>query len=118
MLACSTWGGGGAFGAEGSLAAVGSIKSGCSSCCADAAERGVLGSRWGVSLFCARFALSKLRLLLFEARLSGYCVREGEVKGINPGFLVLGFTKDVPPAPVLKADLSESVCTWFVLCVE
>ena len=92
MLACSTWGGGGAFGAEGSLAAVGSIKSGCSSCCADAAERGVLGSRWGVSLFCARFALSKLRLLLFEARLSGYCVREGEVKGINPGFLVLGFS--------------------------
>ena len=92
MLACSTWGGGGAFGAEGSLAAVGSIKSGCSSCCADAAERGVLGSRWGVSLFCARFALSKLRLLLFEARLSGSCVREGEVKGINPGFLVLGFS--------------------------
>ena len=31
-------------------------------------------------------------------------------------------TKDVPPAPVLRADLSESVCTWFeeaiVLCVE
>ena len=83
MLACSTWGGGGAFGAEGSLAAVGSIKSGCSSCCADAAERGVLGSRWGVSLFCARFALalrslSRLRLFLFEARLYGYCVREGE----------------------------------------
>ena len=70
-------------GGSGSLAAVGSIKSGCSSCCADAAERGVLGSRWGVSLFCARFALSKLRLPLFEARLSGYCVREGEVKGIN-----------------------------------
>ena len=37
----------------------------------------------GVSLFCARFALalrslSRLRLFLFEARLSGYCVREGE----------------------------------------
>ena len=31
---------GGAFGAEGSLAAVGSIKSGCSSCYADASERG------------------------------------------------------------------------------
>ena len=46
----------------------------------------------GVSLFCARFALSKLRLLLFEARLSGYCVREREVKGINPGFFVLGFS--------------------------
>ena len=44
----------------------------------------VLGSRWGgVSLFCARFALalrslSRLRLFLFEARLSGYCVRGGE----------------------------------------
>ena len=47
----------------------------------------VLGSRWGVGLFCARFALSKLRLLLFEARLSGYCVREGGVKGVNPGCL-------------------------------
>ena len=29
----------------------------------------VLGSRWRVSLFCARFALSRLRLLLFEDRL-------------------------------------------------
>ena len=42
----------------------------------------VLGSRSGVGLFCARFALalrslSRLRLFLFEARLSGYCVREG-----------------------------------------
>ena len=34
-------GAGGAFGAEGSLAAVGSIKSGSSSCSADASERGV-----------------------------------------------------------------------------
>ena len=39
----------------------------------------------GVSLFCARFALalrslSRLRLFLFEARLYGYCVREGEAR--------------------------------------
>ena len=31
-------------------------------------------------------------------------------------------TKDAPSAPVSRADLSESVCTWFeeaiVLCVE
>ena len=47
----------------------------------------VRGLRWGVGLFCARFALSKLRLHLFEARLSGYCVREGGVKGVNPGCL-------------------------------
>ena len=121
MLACSTWGGGGAFGAEGSLAAVGSIKSGCSSCCADAAERGVLGSRWGVSLFCARFALSKLRLLLFEARLSGYCVREGEVKGINPGFLVLGFsTRALKSRGGFRQDECRpgasawACCLWFV----
>ena len=32
----------------------------------------------GSSLFCARFALSRLRLFLFEARLSGYCVGEGK----------------------------------------
>ena len=39
-------------------------------------------------MFCAHLALSRLRLLLFEARLSGYCVREG----VNPGFLVLAFS--------------------------
>ena len=46
----------------------------------------------GVSLFCAGFALalrsfSRLRLFVSEARLSGYCVREGGVKGVNPGCL-------------------------------
>ena len=46
----------------------------------------VLGSRWGGQPAC--FALSRLRLFLFEARLSGYCVREGGgVKGVNPGCL-------------------------------
>ena len=36
--------------------------------------------------------VSRLRLLLFEARLSGYCVRAcGGVKD-NPGFLVLVFS--------------------------
>ena len=51
----------------------------------------VLGSRWGGQPAC--FALSRLRLFLFEARLSGYCVREGGgVKGVNPGFLVLAFS--------------------------
>ena len=38
----------------------------------------------GVSLFCARFVLSRLRLFLFEARLSGYCVREGGGQGSQP----------------------------------
>ena len=42
-------------------------------------------------MFCAHLALSKLRLLLFEARLSGYCVREGR-QGSQPGFLVLAFS--------------------------
>ena len=32
-------------------------------------------------------SLSRLRLLCFEARLSGCCVREGGVKGVNPGCL-------------------------------
>ena len=37
----------------------------------------------GVSLFCARFALARLRLFLFEARLSGYRVREGESRDLG-----------------------------------
>ena len=92
----------------------------------------VLGSRWGgVSLFCARFALalrllSRLRLFLFEARLSG--VREGGgVKGVNPGFLVLAFStgtlkgSGVPARPVqgggfcasmLALVCSTPACPW------
>ena len=63
---------GGAFG----LAALGSCKKSCSSCFADASERGV------------QVAL----LLLFEARRSGYCVGVcGGVKD-NPAFLVLAFS--------------------------
>ena len=59
------------------LAALGSCKKSCSSCFADALERGV------------QVAV----LLLFEARRSGYCVRAcGEVKGVNPAFLVLAFS--------------------------
>ena len=63
---------GGAFG----LAALGSCKKSCSSCFADASERGV------------QVAV----LLLFEARRSGYCV--GVCGGIkdNPAFLVLAFS--------------------------
>ena len=120
MLACSTWGGGGAFGAEGSLAAVGSIKSGCSSCCADAAERGVLGSRWGVSLFCARFALSKLRLLLFEARLSGYCVREAESRESTLGSKCFFLARGPCRAVGFRQDECRpgasawACCLWFV----
>ena len=38
----------------------------------------VLGSRWGVGGQPVLRSLSRLRLLLFEARLSGYCVRGGE----------------------------------------
>ena len=86
MLACSTWGGGGAFGEEGSLAAVGSIKSGCSSCCADASERGVnprLEVGGSACFALALRSLSRLRLFLFEARLSGYCVREGESRDLG-----------------------------------
>ena len=72
---------------EGLLAAAGSGKSGCSLCFAYDSERGVSPRLevGGVSLFCARFALalrslSRLRLFLFEARLYGYCVREGEAR--------------------------------------
>ena len=52
----------------------------------------VLGSRWGGSacFALALRSLSRLRLFLFEARLSG--VREGEVKGVNPAFLVFAFS--------------------------
>ena len=74
---------GGAFGAEGSLAAVGSIKSGCSSCYADASERAVsprLEVGGSACFALALRSLSRLRLFLFEARLYGYCVREGEAR--------------------------------------
>ena len=82
VLACSPSGSG-----RGSWLLQVSRKSGCPSCFADAAER-VVSPRLevgGVSLFCARFALalrslSRLRLFLFEARLYGYCVREGEAR--------------------------------------
>ena len=52
------------------------------SCFADASERGV-SPRLEVGGGSASFALalrslSRLRLFLFEARLSGYCVREAE----------------------------------------
>ena len=61
---------------EGLLAALGSCKKSCSSCFADASERGV------------QVAV----LLLFEARRSGYYVRAcGGVKD-NPAFLVLAFS--------------------------
>ena len=74
---------------EGLLAAAGSGKSGCPSCFADDSERGVSPRLevGGVSLFCAGFALSRLGLLLFEARLSGYCVREGGGQGSQPWLL-------------------------------
>ena len=55
----------------------------------------ILGSRLGGVSACFALALcslSKLRLFLFEARLSGYCVGEGGVKGVNPAFLVLAFS--------------------------
>ena len=72
---------------------------------------------WGVSLFCARFVLSRLRLLCFEARLSGCCVREGGVKGVNPGFLVLAFStrtfesSGVPARRVQAGDMLPLVCS-------
>ena len=55
---------------EGLLAAAGSGKSGCSLCFAYDSERGVSPRLevGGVSLFCARFALSKLRLFSFSTR--------------------------------------------------
>ena len=79
MLACfGEW--------EGLLAASGSGKSGCPSCFDDASEQGVsprLEEEGGVSLICARFALSRLQVFLFEARLSGYRVREGESRDLG-----------------------------------
>ena len=56
----------------------------CPSCFVEASERSVSP---GVSLFCARFALSRLQLLLFEARLSGDCIREGGGQGSQPWVL-------------------------------
>ena len=112
-------GAGGAFGAEGTWLVQVSCKSGCPSCFADASERGV-SPRLEVGGLPARFALSKLRLLLFEARLSGYCVREGEVKGINPGFLVVGFSTRTlksrgGSARRVQAGASAwACCLWFV----
>ena len=50
---------------------------------------------WLPFVFCRRFRTGcpGSGLLLLEARRSGYCVRAcGGVKGINPGFLVLGFS--------------------------
>ena len=69
---------------EGLLAASGSGKSGCPSCFADAAERGVsprLEVGGSACFALALPSLSRLRLFLFEARLSGYCVREGGGQG-------------------------------------
>ena len=61
------------------LAALGSCKSGCSSCFADASEQGVSPRIEVGGLTWFALALRSLsRLFLFEARLSGYCVREGE----------------------------------------
>ena len=92
MLACSTSGRG--FRSRGLLAALGSCKKSCSSCFADASERGVnprlevggsacvapaLRSR-GCGCFCLR--------LDFQVAVSV----TGAVKGVNPGFLVLAFS--------------------------
>ena len=76
VLACSTSGSG-----RGSWL-LQAQSTGCSLCFADASERGVsprLEEGGGVSacFALALHSLSRLRLLLFEARLSGYCVREG-----------------------------------------
>ena len=84
----------------------------------------VLGSRWGgVSLFCARFALalrslSRLRLFLFEARLSGYCVRGGESRDLGSSCLPLargscravGFRQD----ECRPGASAWACCLWFV----
>ena len=63
-------------------------------------------------------SLSRLRLFLFEARLSGYCVREGESRGLGSKCLLLahgpcravGFRQD-------KCRVGASACAcclWFV----
>ena len=67
---------------EGLLTALGSCKSGCPSCFAEASERGVSPRLEVEGLFCARFGARSFRLL---------CPCWG-VKGINPGFLVLAFS--------------------------
>ena len=82
-------------GVGGALGCASSGKSGCPLCFVDASERGVSPRLevGGVSLFCAGFALSRLRLICFEARLSGYCVREGGGQGSQPWVLVLAFSR-------------------------
>ena len=73
------------------MAAAGSGKSGALRVFADASAQGVSPrlEMGGSACFALTLrSLSRLRLFLFEARLSGYCVREGRgVKGVNPGCL-------------------------------
>ena len=74
------------FLSRGLLAASGSCKTSCSSCFADASERGVsprLEVGGSACVAPALRSLSRLRLLLFEARLSGSCVREGESRDLG-----------------------------------
>ena len=66
---------------EGLLAAASSGKSGCPLCFVDASERGVSPRLEVGGSACFALALrspARLWLFLVEARLSGYCVREGE----------------------------------------
>ena len=86
------------------------------------------GGGGSASFALALRSLSRLRVFLFEARLSGYCVREGGgVKGVNPGFLVLAFStgtlkgSGVPARPVqgggfcasmLALVCSTPACPW------
>ena len=73
----------------------------------------VLGSRWGGQP--ARFALSRLRLFLFEARRSGYFVREGEVKG--PGFLVLAFSTRTLKSSGFRHDECRPEASAWACCL-
>ena len=85
--------GGGAFGAEGSLAAVGSIKSGCSSCSADASERGVSPRLEVGGSACFALALRSPGCGCFCLRLDfQVTVSVRGSQGVNPAFLVLAFS--------------------------
>ena len=66
---------------------------------------------------------------MFEARLSGYCVREGGVKGVNPGFLVLAFSartlksngvpaRGVPAGGMLPLVCSTPACAGLLVVVR
>ena len=77
---------------EGLLAALGSCTSSCSSCFAEASEPGVSPRLEVEGSACFALALCSPGCGCFCLRLDFQVSVKGEVKGVNPGFLVLAFS--------------------------